>query len=89
MVNFMSRKQLGKRRILNGVLAVLIAWVCVAVSSPQPALASTTYYVALTGSDTNPGTQAAPWRTIQKAANTLVAGDTVVVQSGITGSECR
>lgn len=40
------------------------------------------YYVAVTGNDSNPGTLAQPWRTIQKAADTLVAGDTVYVRSG-------
>lgn len=42
----------------------------------------TTYYVAKNGKDTNPGTEAAPWLTIQKAANTLVAGDTVYIKEG-------
>jgi len=41
-----------------------------------------TYYVASTGSDSNPGSEALPWRTIQKAANTLVAGDTVYLKAG-------
>lgn len=41
-----------------------------------------TYYVAPGGSDAAPGTLAAPWRTIQKAADTVVAGDTVLVRSG-------
>ncbi len=42
------------------------------------------YYVsAVNGSDSNPGTSAAPWRTIQKAANTVTAGATVYVCSGI------
>ena len=41
-----------------------------------------TYYVATTGSDTNPGTEASPWRNIQKAADTVVAGDTVIVKDG-------
>jgi len=41
-----------------------------------------TYYVAPTGSDTYPGTEAWPWRTIQKAANTLVAGETVFIKAG-------
>jgi len=40
------------------------------------------YYVATTGSDSNPGTIAQPWRTIQKAANTMVAGDTVYIRAG-------
>ena len=41
-----------------------------------------TYYVATTGSDSNPGTITQPWRTIQKAANTIVAGDTVHIRAG-------
>jgi hypothetical protein len=41
------------------------------------------FYVSTTGSDSNPGSLAAPWRTIQKAANTLTAGSTVYVRGGI------
>lgn len=40
------------------------------------------YYVAPTGSDSNPGTEARPWRTIQKAAETLAAGDTAYIRAG-------
>jgi hypothetical protein len=43
----------------------------------------TTYYVATTGSDTNPGTAARPFRTIQHAARVAVAGDTVLVRAGV------
>lgn len=42
----------------------------------------TIYYVATTGSDGNPGTSGQPWRTIQKAANTLAAGQTVKILPG-------
>lgn len=35
------------------------------------------------GNDTNPGTFELPWKTITKAANTLVANDTVYIKSGI------
>src|SRR5262249_32161886 len=41
------------------------------------------YYVATNGKDTNPGTLVAPWKTIQKAADTLQPGDTVFVRRGI------
>jgi parallel beta-helix repeat protein len=41
-----------------------------------------TYYVATTGNDNNPGTTSQPWRTIKKATNTVVAGDTVIVNPG-------
>lgn len=40
------------------------------------------YYVSLAGNDSNAGTSARPWRTIQKAANTMTAGDTVIVAAG-------
>jgi len=42
----------------------------------------TVYYVATTGNDSNPGTRTSPWRTIQKAADTLIAGDTVYIRKG-------
>ena len=39
-------------------------------------------FVSLTGKDTNIGTVNAPWRTIQKAANSAKPGDTVFVRGG-------
>jgi hypothetical protein len=45
-------------------------------------LLSTTFYVATTGSDNNAGTQASPWATLQHAANSVQAGDTVDVAAG-------
>jgi Right handed beta helix region/Protein of unknown function (DUF1565) len=41
-----------------------------------------TYYVATNGSDSNPGTEAQPWRTLQKAADFVRAGDTVRIRAG-------
>lgn len=41
-----------------------------------------TYYVTQAGNDINTGSIGAPWLTIQKAASTMVAGDTVFVSSG-------
>jgi len=41
-----------------------------------------TYYVATNGSDSNPGTPAAPFLTLQKGPIKAVAGDTVIVQDG-------
>lgn len=43
---------------------------------------ATTFYVSTSGSDLADGSQATPWRTIQKAANTLTAGKTVIVLAG-------
>jgi hypothetical protein len=45
----------------------------------------TTFYVSPTGSDSAAGTLVAPWRTIQKAADTLQAGQTAIVAAGNYG----
>lgn len=42
-----------------------------------------TFYVAPGGSDSNPGTEAQPWATLQHAADSVNPGDTVIVQPGI------
>ncbi len=62
------------RRHVFPALVVLIA-MCSAARGVD-------YYVAPDGNDANPGTEAGPWKTIQKAADTLVAGDTVHIKAG-------
>jgi len=62
------------------LLALFTLLVCVSAAFGQT---NTSYYVSTTGNDSNPGTQAAPWRTIQHAANTAGAGSTVNVRGGI------
>jgi pectate lyase-like protein/parallel beta helix pectate lyase-like protein len=63
-------------------------WSTVVGSDPAPgavALATSVpvrYYVAPGGSDANPGSADAPFRTIQKAADVAGAGDTVIVRPG-------
>jgi Protein of unknown function (DUF1565) len=52
------------------------------VTIQLPSRSAVTYYVSTSGSDNNAGTLGAPWRTIQKAANTVKAGDTVQVRAG-------
>jgi len=59
---------------------LILATALVVVSAPQGSAA--TFYVSTNGGDDSPGNEAQPWRTIQKAANTMSAGDTVYVQSG-------
>jgi len=41
------------------------------------------FYVSTSGVDSNPGTESAPWRTVQHAADTARAGSTVNVRGGI------
>ena len=50
-------------------------------------LAAATFYVATDGSDANPGSASAPFRTLQRAADMAFAGDTVIVRDGIYGHE--
>jgi hypothetical protein len=52
------------------------------VTIQLPSRSGKTYYVSTSGSDTSGGTLSAPWRTIQHAANTVAAGDTVQVRAG-------
>ena len=51
-------------------------------TTESPVVENTFYVDAANGSDNNPGTQASPWKSIQKAADSLSAGETVIVQAG-------
>src|SRR5258706_9159139 len=46
------------------------------------AASAATYHVSTSGDDAAAGSDAAPWRTIQHAANVATPGDTVVVEPG-------
>lgn len=41
------------------------------------------YFVSISGADTNPGTEAQPWRSVQKAFNNAPQGSTVFVKGGV------
>jgi hypothetical protein len=58
---------------------------CMLVSALLPGVATyaATYYVATTGSNSNPGAETQPWQTVAFAVNTMVAGDTTYVKGGI------
>jgi len=60
-------------------MLALLAWV---FSAPGQAA---TYYVSQSGSNASAGSQLSPWRTIQKAVNTMVGGDTTIVTAGTYG----
>ena len=53
-----------------------------ATPTPSGIPALTTYYVAPDGDDGGPGSQGQPWRTLQKAGDTAVAGSDVIVLPG-------
>jgi hypothetical protein len=62
------------------VLPLVLLCICVSGAFGQ---ANSSFYVSTTGNDSNPGTQAAPWRTVQHAADTARAGSTVNVRGGV------
>jgi|GEM_PF-1158497 len=45
-------------------------------------LVLSTYYVSPTGDDGNSGGESDPWQTLQKAADSVISGDTVIVRAG-------
>ena len=74
------------RRSTTVLLILLLLAVGLSVGFVEQAFAvGSTFYVSTAGSDTNAGSQAAPWKTIQKAANTAKAGDTVYIGPGTYG----
>src|SRR5688572_3851258 len=64
------------RRFAVTLLLMLLAGIV-------PGAGATEFYVAPAGLDTNSGSLEAPWRTIQKAADSLAPGDTAWVRGGV------
>jgi hypothetical protein len=62
------------------VLSLVVLFACIPAAFGQ---ANSSFYVSTTGNDSNPGTQTAPWRTVQHAADTARAGSTVNVRGGV------
>ena len=68
----------GVTSLKFSTLFILLACVSGAFGQSNSSL-----YVSTTGDDSNPGTQTAPWRTVQHAADTVRAGSTVNVRGGV------
>jgi len=60
-----------------------IASVAALLLAPLAAAHGADFHVALSGDDANPGTQAAPLRTIQRAADLAQPGDVITVHEGV------
>jgi len=81
----------------SSVLILILAVVVVVVLSQRKVLstlaadkpgdssssASCTFYISPSGSDEKPGTLTEPWKTLQKAFDTAMAGQTVCLRGGI------
>jgi len=79
----MSLMQIRSRvSIRVEVLAFLLLFLLLLSHAVCSSASGATYYVSPNGSNTNTGTESQPWQTIKKAADTLVAGDTVYIKAG-------
>src|SRR5690606_1972040 len=66
-------------------LSVYSSWLDLSKIGPQPITGNGMdgdYYVATTGSDSNPGTFSQPFKTINKAASVASPGDKIYVRGG-------
>ncbi|MGE5404984.1 MAG: right-handed parallel beta-helix repeat-containing protein [Candidatus Saccharibacteria bacterium] len=78
-----------KRAILTLPLAIMICVFALTAAAPAfnkntniDTVTINTYYVAPYGSDQNPGTKDHPFKTIQKAADIVTAGSTILIRQG-------
>src|SRR3954451_23819262 len=81
-----SKCALG-RRILRPMKPLARPWIRAGIVlliglAPLSAKAANTYYVAPNGSDSNAGTQNAPFATLQKGNDSAAAGDTILMRAG-------
>lgn len=59
-----------------------------AVYAPMPPSTGQEFYVSPSGSDANPGTIGAPWKTLQKAFDALQPGQIAYLRAGTYGTLC-
>ncbi len=64
------------------VIRFVVVLLCACAQAGWASSAGRLCYVAIEGDDSNPGTEARPWRTLQKAASAVEPGMTVVVRQG-------
>jgi|GEM_PF-3281367 len=78
-INKIMRNHLLRKGIIFGIIIFFLS----SVFLSYPVVSSECYYVSTSyGDDNNTGTLENPWRTIQKAANSVNAGDIVYIRNG-------
>lgn len=75
------------RRYVSIIGIILITIILFGCSFNYDEIDNKDYYVSKEGDDKNPGTFDEPWQTIQKAAESLKAGETVLIREGIYREE--
>ena len=85
LVSFATRfsKCYVKRLIRSQIFWLVLLGALLALT---PACLAGDYYVSLDGNDVNPGTLALPWRSIQKAADSLGHWEDLWLRSAVQSS---
>ncbi|SFR26949.1 MULTISPECIES: right-handed parallel beta-helix repeat-containing protein [unclassified Paenibacillus] len=76
-------KKFGQMFLVGLAMVFGLGLVAGNVQPPAASAAGTEYYVSTSGSDSNAGTNDAPWKTLQHAADVAPAGSTVYVRGGV------
>lgn len=72
-----------KRKVSKILVLIMLINLFVLHAGLETVKAAAVYYVSETGNDvTGNGTLSKPWKTIQKAADTMKAGDTCIIRGG-------
>jgi hypothetical protein len=77
-----ARRCSGRSRVATGLFVAVAFFLLGATLAATPAQAATEYFVDPAGSDSNPGTMASPFATLQKGNDVAAAGDTVWLRKG-------
>ncbi|MGR6761295.1 right-handed parallel beta-helix repeat-containing protein [Paenibacillus sp. T2-29] len=74
---------MNKRTGFRFLVVIMMIYVFTFNLGVETVKANSVYYVSTTGNDiTGTGTLSNPWKTIQKAADTMTAGDTCIIRGG-------
>lgn len=76
-------------KAIHRIAGLIMALVMIMGNSIHTKAAGNVYYVSLTGSDSNPGTASAPFRTFAKANSALAPGSTLYIYAGIYNQQLR
>ncbi len=73
-----------RKMILTNIFIALLLILVISLNQETPLTAAHAgnYYVSPEGSDSNPGTEDKPWKTIQRAADTAAPGSTITIKAG-------
>jgi hypothetical protein len=71
------------------IASLIMAFAMILGNTINTKAAGSVYYVSPTGSDTNPGTSAAPYKTFAKANSMLTAGSTLNIYAGVYNQQLK